>query len=286
MWSCTQNDDTFWTQFWDSLELFNNVCNEIHWAGRLNPHNHSPLFPYLVTCIGDTFPVGSVGGQLNDVLFQPKYADEVFKALVLIDHLGNYRWFGGLECGARSDTRILRQWGPTKHQFEFGEAVLFDGGFAGRPHAIIPYPKPPKQVLPQWCAKYNDGHAFIRARVEQVFCQLWNWGVCREVFRKHGDSIEDRLQRIQWLVRAVVHIQQFINFRNVRYEPYKQALSKNSLLMPDGGPWPHFPPSIFNQPDCKRDGKATSCKEAISGLQLKGKTPVHLPVLTPLACQA
>jgi hypothetical protein len=197
---------------WASLELFNNVSRELDWEGRLNPYNHSPPFPYLVTTIGDTFPIASIGGQVGDVLFQPKYATTVYKALILIDHLGNYRWFGGLECGARSDTRILKEWGPTAYCP--GEAVLLDGGFPGRHHGIIPYPKPPGQALPAWCAKYNDGHALIRARVEHVFAQLSCWGVCREVFRKHGNSIDERSQRLQWLIRAVVHIQQFVNYRH------------------------------------------------------------------------
>lgn len=211
----------------------------LHFEERLNPYNHSPLFPYLTTLLGDTFPVGSVGGQLGDVLFQPKYAGQVYKLLLLTDQLGNYRWMGGLELGARSDTRIFQSCGPPTSMFRPGEAVLLDGGFPGRRHGVIPFAKPPKRPLPEWCAKYNDGHGFIRGRVEHVFMQLWSWGVCRETFRKHGNSVEDRMQRVQWLVRSVVHIQQFINRRNVRYEPF--------------GPWDHFPASIFGQDACKRN---------------------------------
>jgi hypothetical protein len=203
----------FWECFWDSLEQFNLVCDELDWEGRLHPYNHSPPFPYLVTTIGDTFPVASIGGQIGDALFQPKYASTVFKALILIDQLGNYRWFGGLECGARSDTRILRHWGPPLHAYKPGEVVLLDGGFPGRCHGVIPFPKPSKRPMPAWCAKYNDTHALIRARVEHVFTQLWSWGVCRDVFRKHGSSIEERTQRMHWMVRAVIHLQQFVNYR-------------------------------------------------------------------------
>ena len=40
-----------------------------------------------------------------------------------------------------------------------------------------------------------------------------------------------RLPNCHWMVHAVVHIQQFINKRNVKYKPY--------------GPWGHFPKEIF-----------------------------------------
>ena len=70
--------------------------NEPIFEGRLNKHNHSPLFPHLLTLIQDCFPFGSTGGTINDVLFQPKYEDKVYKLLLLIDHLAQYRWVGGL----------------------------------------------------------------------------------------------------------------------------------------------------------------------------------------------
>ena len=46
------------------------------------------------------------------------------------------------------------------------------------------------------------------------------------------------LSILHLMVRAVVHIQQFLNVRNVRYEPY--------------GPWDHFPSGIFGQPKATR----------------------------------
>ena len=36
----------------------------------------------MVTLIGDCFRVGSTGGAINDVLFQTKYEDEVYKLLL------------------------------------------------------------------------------------------------------------------------------------------------------------------------------------------------------------
>ena len=79
----------------------------------MNKRNHSILFPYLMTLLGDCFPAKSTGGTINDALFQPKYEDEVYKLLLLlIDQFGQYWWVGGLACGVRSDTRILKELGP------------------------------------------------------------------------------------------------------------------------------------------------------------------------------
>ena len=67
-----------------SLDYFLHHSNELDFEGRMNKHNHSPLFPYLVTPIGDGFPVGSTGGTINGVPFHSKYEDEVYKLLLLI----------------------------------------------------------------------------------------------------------------------------------------------------------------------------------------------------------
>lgn len=64
------------------------VVDEIRWEDRLTPYNHSRLFPYMVTGIGDTFPISSIGGALGDVLYQPKYAENVLKLLLIVDHSG------------------------------------------------------------------------------------------------------------------------------------------------------------------------------------------------------
>ena len=73
----------------------------------------------------------------------------------------------------------------------------------------------PKKPLAEWCAQYNDGHVFICAQVEHLFTQLWYLGVCREGFRRYGGTIEERTQRMHWMIRAIVHIQQFINYRSL-----------------------------------------------------------------------
>ena len=41
------------------------------------------------------------------------------------------------------------------------------------------------------------------------------------------------------MVHAVVHIQQLVNKRNLRYQPY--------------GPWGHFPEEIFDQSEVEPD---------------------------------
>ena len=84
-------------------------------------------------------------------------------------------------------------------------------------------------------AKYNDGHGFIRGRREHPFAHLYTWGVCREPCTKLGMNWEERILRLHWMVHAVVHIQQFINKRNFKYQPY--------------GPWGHFPKWMYGTSD-------------------------------------
>ena len=113
----------------------------------------SPLYPYLVMLIGDCFLVGATGGTLNGVLFAPKYADEVHKLLLLVGQLGQYQWVGGLAYGARSDTQILKEYGPQPSHFKKGGVMLLDGSFPGRLHGVIPFPKPKKRKqFARWCA--------------------------------------------------------------------------------------------------------------------------------------
>ena len=71
----------------------------------------------------------------------------------------------------------------------------------------------------------HDGHSFIRGR-EHLFAQLYTWAVCHAPCTKLGMDWEERILRLHWMVHAVVHIQQFINKRNVKYKPY--------------GPWGHL----------------------------------------------
>ena len=50
-----------WEEFWICLDYFLQHANELDFNGRLNKHNHTPLFPYLVALVGDRFPIGSTG---------------------------------------------------------------------------------------------------------------------------------------------------------------------------------------------------------------------------------
>ena len=188
-------------------------------------------------------PVGSTSGTINDVLFQPNHEDEVYKLLLLIDQLGQYWWVGGLACCVRSDTRILKEIGPQLKDLKKGEVILLDGGFPGRKHGIIPWPKPKKKDHPRWQAKYNDGPSFIRGCGEHPFAQLYTWAMW-EPCTKLGLKWEEHILRLHWMVHAVVHIQPFINKRNVKYEPY--------------GPWGHFPKEMFGTKSCTVDDDSST----------------------------
>ena len=59
-------------------------------------------------------------------------------------------------------------------------------------------------------------------------CPIVHLGcLLRAVHQVGNSSWEEHILRLHWMVRAVVHIQQFINKRNVKYKPYS--------------PWGHFP---------------------------------------------
>ena len=51
-------------------------------------------------------PIGSVGGTLSDVLFNPKYAKNVYKVTVAIDAIGNIVWLCNLYPGTTPDAII------------------------------------------------------------------------------------------------------------------------------------------------------------------------------------
>ena len=233
-----------WEEFWVCLDYFLQHVNELDFEGRLNKRNHSTPFPYLVTLIGDCFPSGSTSGTMKDVLFQPKYEDEVYMLLLLIDQLGQYRWVGGLVCGVRSDTHILKELGPQLKDLKKGEVILLDGSFPGRRHGIIPWPKPKKKDHWRWQAKYNDGHSFIRGYGEHPFAQLYTWAVFREACTKLGLNWEESILRLHWMVHVVVHIQHFINKRSVKYKSY--------------GPWGHFPKEMFGTKSCTVDDDSST----------------------------
>ena len=55
---------------------------------------------------------------------------------------------------------------------------------------------------------------------------------------------EERILQLHRMVHAMVHMQQFINKRNVKYEPY--------------GPWGHFPKWMFGTKPCSVDSDSST----------------------------
>ena len=97
-------------------------------------------------------------------------------------------------------SQILKELRPWLKDLKPGEVILLDGGFPGRGHGIIPFPKPKNGEHERWQAKDNDGHGFIRGRGEHPFAQLCIWGVCHEPYTKLGMNWEERILRLHWMV--------------------------------------------------------------------------------------
>ena len=49
------------------------MVDEIWWDERFSPYNHNPHFPYFIMHFTDSMPMCSLGGDLSDVFFNPKY---------------------------------------------------------------------------------------------------------------------------------------------------------------------------------------------------------------------
>ena len=75
--------------------------------------------------------------------------------------------------------------------------------------------------------EYNDVHGFYRARIEHLFARLWHWGIVRNIWRGSGTELHE-------YVRVLLHLQQFLIRRQVRYPPY--------------GPWEHVPAHVWAAP--------------------------------------
>ena len=91
--SCSDcSDDVYMRNVSRLRTLLNFAVDEIWWEERLSVYNHHPHFPYFVTHFTDSMPICSVGGDLSDVRFNPKYAGHVYKITVAVDNLGNIVW--------------------------------------------------------------------------------------------------------------------------------------------------------------------------------------------------
>ena len=139
---------------------------------------------------------------------------------------------------AKRHADFERTWAPAQ-RLKPGEVILLDGRFPGRKHGIIPFPKPKNGYHERWQAKYNDWYGFIRGCGEHLLAQLHTWAVCPEPCMKLGMNWDECILRLHWMGHAVVHIQQFINKRNVKCQPY--------------GPWGHFPKRMFGTKPCSVD---------------------------------
>ena len=103
------------------------AVDEIKWDDRLCKYNHNPHFPYFVTHFTDSMPVASIGGALSDVLWNPKYANNVFKVTVAVDNLGNIVYICPLAPGTSPDVIIWDREGPS---FTKGQFMLYECEFA------------------------------------------------------------------------------------------------------------------------------------------------------------
>ena len=91
--------------------FLNEVVSEIKRSQRLDgplstffiPSN--PLHRCNATC-------EHWGGALSDVLFNPKYAANIYKVTVAVDFLGNIVWCFSLSPGTTPDVLIWDQHGP------------------------------------------------------------------------------------------------------------------------------------------------------------------------------
>ena len=113
------------------------------------------------------------GGDLSDVLFNPKYTGHVYKITVALDNLGNIVWIYDLMPGTSADAMIWDQHGPsrTHGQFFDFEVGAHDSTYKGRLHTALPYIG--QKTFNEAQQEYNDVHGFYDARVRHLFARLW-----------------------------------------------------------------------------------------------------------------
>ena len=106
-------------------DYLNQVVQEIRWVNRLDGGNHTPHFPWFVTHYVDSMPIGSMGGALSDVLFNPKHASHICKVAVAIDSLGSIVWICPLAPSTSADVLI---WGREDPQQTKGHFTDYEFG--------------------------------------------------------------------------------------------------------------------------------------------------------------
>ena len=105
------------------------------------------------------------------------------------------------------------------------EIGSMDGAYKGRLHVAWPFIG--RKMLTERQKEYNDVHGFYRARIEHLFARMWYWGIVRNIWRGSGTELHE-------YVRVLLHLQQFLIRRQVRYPPY--------------GPWEHVPAHVWTAP--------------------------------------
>ena len=142
------------------------------WVDCLDEWNHTPHFPYFVTHYVDSMPIGSIGGALFDVLFNPKYAGHIWKVTVAIDSLGNIVWICPLAPRTSADVLIWDREGPQQAKGHFKDYDLGanDGADKGCIHTAVPFIG--RNNLTKQQQEYTDVHGYHRARIEHLFGRL------------------------------------------------------------------------------------------------------------------
>ena len=87
------------------------IMDEVRWSDHLNKNSHSPHFSYLVTHFTDSMPISSIGGALSDVLFNLRYAGNIWKLTIAVDHEGKIVWIGPLMPGTAPHVIIWDKYG-------------------------------------------------------------------------------------------------------------------------------------------------------------------------------
>ena len=162
--SCTEgcSEVAWWQSVGRVCEYLNHVVQEIRWADRLNPFNHCPHFPLLVTHFTDSMPIRSIGGIWSADPWNPKYAAHVYKVTVAVDMLGNIIWICPLTPGTSADSLIWDGYGPSRTQVDFFDLLArgHNGAYKGRIHVIVPIIGRKNGTLTAGQQSFNDVHGW------------------------------------------------------------------------------------------------------------------------------
>lgn len=184
------SSSTFDRQIAPRLIILGMVIDEIDWAQRHDPYNHTPHFKYF--CVGalDTFPVTISEPSDSRVAaryYQPKYGCCVIKVQIIVDFNGNIIYLSMPHLGVTGDARIWRHCRPT---FCLNEYVLADGAYRSCAHCLVPYRQDMAGGMGPGEEAVNDIIQFYRARVEHIIGVVQNHAFFREKSRMSMDLIQ------------------------------------------------------------------------------------------------